>query len=149
VAHFSFVSIAKTTFYMKKIISTLTLFLGLVATVGMLSFTPQGTNLDEVIGALKDGKASDLGKYMDDNVEISLPDKSNNYSKAQAVLVLKDFFDNNEVKSFEVKHKGDQNGGQYCVGTLQTKSGNYRTTVFMKTKTGKDYIKAIRFQSVE
>ena len=148
-AHFSFHSTAKTTFDMKKIISTLTLFLSLVAAIGMLSFTTQGTNLDEVIGALKDGKASDLGKYMDDNVEISLPDKSNNYSKAQAVLVLKDFFDNNEVKSFEVKHKGDQNGGQYCVGTLQTKSGNYRTTVFMKTKTGKDYIKAIRFQSVE
>ena len=149
-AHFSFHGTAKTKFYMKKIISTLTLFLSLVPmAIGMLSFTSQGTNLDEVIGALKDGKASDLGKYMDDNVEISLPDKSNNYSKAQAVLVLKDFFDNNEVKSFEVKHKGDQNGGQYCVGTLQTKSGNYRTTVFMKTKNGKDYIKAIRFQSVE
>jgi hypothetical protein len=150
VAHFSFHSTAKTKFYMKKIISTLTLFLSLLpVAIGILSFTNQGTNLDEVIGALKDGKASDLGKYMDDNVEISLPDKSNNYSKAQAILVLKDFFDNNEVKSFEVKHKGDQNGGQYCVGTLQTKSGNYRTTVFMKTKTGKDYIKAIRFQSVE
>ncbi|TMI92078.1 MAG: DUF4783 domain-containing protein [Bacteroidetes bacterium] len=149
-AHFSFQSSAKTKFYMKKIISTLTVFLSLATiATGVLSFTNQGTNLDEVIGALKDGKASELGKYMDDNVEISLPDKSNNYSKAQAILVLKDFFDNNEVKSFEVKHKGDQNGGQYCVGTLQTKSGNYRTTVFMKTKTGKDYIKAIRFQSVE
>jgi hypothetical protein len=130
---------------MKKITSTLTVFLSLF----MLSFTNQGTNLDEVIGALKDGKASELGKYMDDSVEITLPDKTNNYSKAQAVLVLQDFFDNNGVKTFEVKHKGDQNGGQYCVGTLQTKSGNYRTTVFMKTKTGKDYIQKIRFQSVE
>ena len=144
-AYFSFHTIAKTNIYMKKIISTLTVFLGLV----MVSFTTQSTNLDEVIGALKDGKANELGKYMDDNVEITLPDKSNNYSKAQAILVLKDFFENNEVKSFEVKHKGDQNGGQYCVGTLQTKSGNYRTTVFMKTKTGKDFVKAIRFQSVE
>ncbi|HEV8285116.1 MAG TPA: DUF4783 domain-containing protein [Chitinophagaceae bacterium] len=129
---------------MKKIISTLTVFLSLV----MLSFTTQETSLDEVIVALKDGKAGELGKYMDDNVEISLPDKSNNYSKAQAILILKDFFDNNEVKSFEVKHKGDQNGGQYCVGTLQTKSGTFRTTIFMKTKTGKDFVKAIRFQSV-
>ncbi|HEY2721018.1 MAG TPA: DUF4783 domain-containing protein [Chitinophagaceae bacterium] len=130
---------------MKKIISTLTIFLGLA----MVSFTSQTSNLDEVIGALKDGKANELGKYLDDNVELTLPDKSNNYSKAQAVLVLKDFFENNEVKSFEVKHKGDQNGGQYCVGTLQTKSGNYRTTVFMKVKDSKDYVKAIRFQSVD
>src|SRR4030095_2682816 len=143
-AYFSFRICMKKN-YMKKIISTLTVFLGLI----MVSFTTQPTSLDDVIVALKDGKASELGKFMDDNVEISLPDKSNNYSKAQAVLILKDFFDNNEVKSFEVKHKGDQNGDQYCVGTLQTKSGNYRTTVFMKTKTGKDYIKAIRFQSID
>ena len=143
-AYFSFHTTAKTKNYMKKIISTLTVFLGLL----MVSFTTQPNNLDEVIDAFKDGKASELGKYMDDNIEISLPDKSNNYSKAQAVLILKDFFDNNEVKAFEVKHKGEQNGGQFCVGTLQTKSGNYRTTIFMKTKTGKDYIKTIRLQSI-
>jgi len=143
-AYFSFHTCVKKN-YMKQIISTLTVFLGLI----MVSFTTQPNDLDEVIGAIKDGKATELGRFMDDNVEISLPDKSNNYSKAQAVLILKDFFDNNEVKAFEVKHRGDQNGGEYCVGTLQTKSGNYRTTVFMKTKTGKDYIKAIRFQSIE
>jgi uncharacterized protein DUF4783 len=143
-AYFSFHTTRKTKNYMKKIISTLTVFLGLL----MVSFTTQPSNLDEVIGALKDGKASEMGKYMDDNVEISLPDKSNNYSRAQAVLILKDFFDNNEVKAFEIKHKGEQNGGQFCVGTLQTKSGNYRTTIFMKAKTGKDYIKTIRLQSI-
>jgi hypothetical protein len=129
---------------MKTFISTLTVFLGLF----MVSFTPQSSNMDQVIGALKDGKAGELGKYMDDNLEITLPDKSNNYSKAQAVLILKDFFDNNEVKSFEIKHKGDQNGGLYCVGTLTTKTGNYRTTVFMKMKDTRDYIKSIRFQSL-
>jgi hypothetical protein len=114
----------------------------------MVSFTNQASNLDNVIDALKGGKASEIGKYLDENVEITLPDKSNNYSKAQAILILKDFFDNNEVKTFEVKHKGDQNGGQFCVGTLQTKSGNYRTTIFMKTMSGKDFIKTLRFQSV-
>jgi hypothetical protein len=129
---------------MKTFISTLGLFLGFF----LVSFTHQ-TNLDEVIGALKDGKANELGKYMDENLTLTLPDKSNSYSKAQAVMVLKDFFDNNEVKGFEVKHKGDQEGSQYCVGTLQTKTGNFRTTIFMKSKTGKNVIKEIRFQSVE
>ena len=129
---------------MKTFISTLTIFLGLF----LVSFTTQ-TNLDEVIDAIKDGKATELGKYMDDNIEITLPDKSNNYSKAQAILILKDFFNNNEIKSFEVKHKGDQNGQPYCVGTLQTKSGNYRTTVFMKSKAGINVIKQIRFQSID
>jgi hypothetical protein len=48
-----------------------------------------------------------------------------------------------------VKHKGDQGGGQFCIGTLQTKSGNYRTMVFMKAKGNKQVMKEIRFQSVE
>jgi F420-dependent methylenetetrahydromethanopterin dehydrogenase len=127
-----------------KIISTLTLFFSLA----MVAFTPQGS-IDEVIGAINEGKAKSLGRYIDENIEITLPDKSNNYSKAQAILVLEDFFGTNKVKAFDVKHKGDQNGGQYCVGTLQTKSGNYRTTIFMKSKAGRDVVKEIRFQPIE
>jgi hypothetical protein len=142
-AHFSF-SLNPKTVYMKTLISTFILFLGFVS----VSFIPQ-SGIDQVIGAINDGKAKDLGRYIDDNIEITLPDKSNNYSKAQAILILEDFFDTNKVKSFDVKHKGDQNGGQYCVGTLQTKSGNYRTTIFMKTKAGGNVVKEIRFQSIE
>ncbi|MBL7763527.1 MAG: DUF4783 domain-containing protein [Chitinophagaceae bacterium] len=114
----------------------------------LMSFATQG-NIDEVIGALKSGSVSELSKYIEDNVEITLPDKSNNYSKAQAGLVLKDFFSNSGVKSFDVKHKGDGPGGQFCVGTLVTKNGNYRTNVFMKVKGNKQIVKEIRFQSVQ
>jgi len=114
----------------------------------LVSFTIQG-GIDEVIGALKSGNASELSKFIDDNVEITLPDKSDNYSRAQAGLVLKDFFSNSGVKSFDVKHKGDGPSGQFCVGTLVTKSGNYRTNIFMKVKGSKQVMKEIRFQSVE
>ncbi|MBS1574774.1 MAG: DUF4783 domain-containing protein [Bacteroidetes bacterium] len=114
----------------------------------LFSFTMQG-GIDEVIGALKTGSVSELSKYIEDNVEITLPDKSDNYSKAQSVLVLKDFFSNSGVKSFDVKHKGDGPSGQFCVGTLVTKNGNYRTNVFMKVKGNKQIMKEIRFQSVE
>ncbi|HYK55893.1 MAG TPA: DUF4783 domain-containing protein, partial [Flavisolibacter sp.] len=79
---------------------------------------------------------------------ISLPDKSDSYSKTQAVIILKDFFTNNGVKGFDVIHKGDNGGSQFCIGTLQTRSGNYRTTVFMKTKNGRQLVKEIRFQSI-
>jgi hypothetical protein len=79
-------------------------------------------------------------------VEISLPGKSDEYSKAQAVMILKDFFTNNGVTGFEVKHKGENNGNQYCIGTLLTKSGNYRTTVYMKTINGKQLVRELRFQ---
>jgi Domain of unknown function (DUF4783) len=127
---------------MRKII-----FLSTVAIASFITAFRPIAGLDEVINALKSGNAQELSKYIDDNIGVSLPDKEDNYSKAQAVMVLKDFFNNNGVTGFEVQFKGENGGGQYCIGNLKTKSGVYRTTVFMKTKDGKQVIKEIRFKS--
>jgi hypothetical protein len=106
------------------------------------------SGLEDVISALRTGNATELAKYVDDNIEITLPDKSDSYSRAQAIIILQDFFTSNGVKGFTVTHQGDNGGSQFCVGTLQTRSGNYRTTVFMKTKNGRQLVKEIRFQSI-
>lgn len=121
----------------------------LAASLTILSSFTLQSEIDQVIDALQNGEATELAKFFDDNVELTLPEKSDNYGKAQALLILKDFFSNNVVKSFEVKHKGEQAGGQFCIGTLQTKAGNYRTTVFMKMKGKKQVVKEIRFQAIE
>ncbi|MBS1920249.1 MAG: DUF4783 domain-containing protein [Bacteroidetes bacterium] len=121
----------------------------LVAPLIILSAFTLQSNIDGVIGALRSGNAEELSKYFDENVELTLPDKSDNYSKAQALQIVRDFFNNNSVTNFEVKHKGDNGSGQFCIGTLQTKSGNFRTTVFMKMKGDKQVVKQIRFQALE
>src|SRR5688572_820122 len=118
----------------------------LLGTVLILSsFKLQDSNIDEVIGALRVGNSTELSRYFDDSVELTLPDKSDSYSKAQAQLIVKDFFGNNGVKGFDLKHKGDSPGGHFCIGTLQTNAGNFRTNVFMKIKNGREVIKEIRF----
>lgn len=106
------------------------------------------TGLDDVINALKAGSATDLAKYADATLEISLPSKTDNYSRQQATVVLQDFFNTNGVKGFEVKFRGDNGGSQYCIGTLVTRSGNFRTTFFMTEKNGSQLVKEIRFQSM-
>ena len=126
---------------MKKIF-TLT---GALLIFALVSFKPL-SGLDDVINSLRTGNATELSKYIDDNIEISLPDKSNSYSRAQAIVILQDFFSTNGVRNFVVTHKGDNKGSQFCIGTLQTRSGNYRTTVFLKTKNGRQLVKEIRFQ---
>jgi hypothetical protein len=127
---------------------TICTFLMFASFVTFSSFV-QSSNIDGVISALRSGNATELAKYFDDNVELTLPVKSDSYSKAQAQVIIKDFFSNNGVKTFELKHKGDSPGGHYCIGTLQTKSGNFRAHVFMKSKGNKDVLKEIRFQSIE
>ena len=123
---------------------TSTLLLFTILIIGN-SFKPIN-GIDDVIGALRAGNATEVGKYIDESVELTLPDKSDNYSKAQAIMILRDFFASNTVLSFEAKHTGDNSGSQFCIGTLRTKSGDYRTTVFMKTKNGKQSVKEIKFQ---
>ncbi len=130
---------------MKPLFTTLLLGAMLV----LSSFTIQEGSIDEVIGALRTGSSAELSKYFDDKVELTLPDKSDSYSKAQAQLIVKDFFGNNGVRGFDLKHKGDSPGGHFCIGTLQTSTGNFRTNVFMKMKNGREVVKEIRFQAID
>ena len=109
---------------------------------GLSSFV----SVDDMISAIKIGSASQLSKYFDNTIAITLPDKSNAYSKSQGELVLKDFFDNNGVKNFEIVHKGENAGAQFIIGTLNTKNGEYRTTIYIKQKGDKQLLQELRFE---
>ena len=113
----------------------------------MLSSFTLFTSIDEVVTAMKNGDAVQIARFFDNTVEITMPDKSNNYSKNQAEVVLKDFFNTNGIKGFDVIHKGENAGSQYCIGTLVTKNGSFRTTVFMKQKGDKQLLQEIRFEN--
>ncbi len=104
-----------------------------------LSFT-------EVISAIKSGSAAEVSKFFDNTVEITLPGKSNSYSKSQAELVLHDFFASNQIKDFQIIHKSDNAGSQYCIGNLNTSTGVFRTTIFMKQKGDKLVVQELRFE---
>lgn len=114
----------------------------------LLSFAPS-YSIEQVLVALRTGNATELAKYFDSRVDISLPNKSDNYSRNQAEMILKDFFASNEVKNFIVKHKGENNGSQFCIGSLQTRNGNFRTKLYMKQKGGQQVVQEIAFQAEE
>ena len=123
---------------MKKFLSFLLFFL-----VTQAFISP---SINDVIKAIKSGNANEVAKYFDNTVEITLPEKSNSYSKKQAELLLNDFFTANEVKDFKILHKSDNSGSEYCIGNLKTVSGVFRTTIFMKQKGDKELIQEIRFE---
>jgi Domain of unknown function (DUF4783) len=121
-------------------------FFTLLTVGALLSSFTFFSSIEEVITAMKAGSAADIARFFDNTVEINTPDKSNSYSKSQGELVLRDFFSTNVVKSFTVNHKGENSGSQFCIGTLVTKSGTYRTTVFMKLKGDKQLLQTITFE---
>lgn len=124
---------------MKRFFTYITLFT-------LLSSFAFFASIDDVVAGLRSGNTSQIAKYFDNTVEITMPGKSNSYSKGQAEMVLKDFFAINAVKAFEVVHKGENGGSQYCIGTLTTKNGMYRTTVYMKQKGDKQLLQEITFE---
>ena len=103
-------------------------------------------SFDEVVNAIKSGDASEVSKYFDNTVEITLAGKSNSYSKTKAAQVLHDFFVSNTVKDFEILHKSDNSGSQYCIGNLKTANGTFRTTIFMKQKGSAEVIQSLSFE---
>ena len=123
---------------MKKLLLSLLIYISVCSFIS-LSFT-------EVVKAIKSGNSAEVSKYFDNTVEITLPEKSNSYSKSQAELVLRDFFASNGVKDFEILHKSETSGSQYCIGNLQTNNGIFRTTIFMKQKGDKELVQELRFE---
>jgi hypothetical protein len=124
---------------MKKIFTILAAF------VALSSFTII-TGLNDVVNAIKSGNAASVSKYFDNTVEITVNGKSSNYSKTQGEVVLRDFFANNAVKSFTVLHQGQSGGAEFCIGTLVTSNGNFRTTLNLKQKGDKQTLQEIKFE---
>ena len=130
---------------MKKLIFGL----GVLLACGMFTaFTLMAGPFEDAVSAIKQGDAAALAKILDNTVEISMHGKSNSYSKAQAEIILKDFFSKNTVKSFEIIHKGGQEGGsQFGIGTLVTSGGNYRTSFFLQKKGNTLVLNELRFEN--
>jgi len=129
---------------MKRILGLAVLSVALV----LVSFRPDYT-IDDIALAMRSGNINQLSRYLDTRVDIALPEKSDTYSKSQAEMIIRDFFNTNVVRNFLVRHKGENSGLEFCIGVLQTRNGDYRTTLFIKQKGDRLLLQELRFQSVQ
>lgn len=122
-----------------------TFIISILAFCGLVAFNkPLG--IGEVASALRSGNASSVAKHFDNKVEITIEGKSASYNKAQATAILQSFFSNNTVKGFMIKHQGDNGGSEYCIGTLSTSTGEFRTTFYLNKKADGQNLQEIRFE---
>lgn len=129
----------------KKKILTLVLFIGFFS-----FFQPvNGQIPDEIILCLKSGNAKTLSGYFNQNVELVVPENDNVYSKAQAQLIVNDFFNAYVPQTFSIIHQGGKEGAQYVIGNLATKKGSFRVYFLLKKSDGKDYIHQLRIEKQE
>jgi hypothetical protein len=103
--------------------------------------------VDDIAAALRSGNAHSVSVYFADKVDLKVLEQENVYSKAQAELILKDFFAKHPVKGFTVVHKsGLKNDSQFAIGTLETGAGKYRVHYLIKLSGGKMTVTQLRIE---
>jgi hypothetical protein len=104
-------------------------------------------NFDEITAAIKAGNYKGVAKFFSERVELRIEDKQDVYSKTQAELILKDFFQNNPPENFIVKHRGaSAKGSQYVIGSLYTENGPFRTYFLFTEIDGRLFIQELHFE---
>src|SRR4051812_313670 len=88
---------------------------------------------EDIVSALRQGKASDLVRYFDDKVSIKIINQEDVLSKSQAEANLKYFFEKHPVKQFSSSHVSTvNNSAQYITGSLETANGKFRVSVLIR-----------------
>lgn len=104
---------------------------------------------DEISNAIRSGESHQLSTFFGNTVDLTILEQENVYSKAQAELVLKDFFEKNHPKSFSIIHKGSSpEKTQYAIGNLVTANGRtFRVSFYIKNTQGKNQLQELRIET--
>jgi len=102
--------------------------------------------VDQIKEAIKAGSAKELSKHLNQTIDVTIDGKLQNYSKAQAEFVLRDFFKAHPPSDFNIIHQGSSKGGQpFAIGEYISGSDKYRVWMKIKTANKDQLIQEISF----
>jgi len=111
------------------------LYLFLVGTLFLnftLSSNPNAT-FSALERAFTEGDAKKITAQMDDKLLLEINKSESVYSKSQAELILKDFFEKNRPKTFTTKSKSNLKGNYAMLGTLISESNKeFRVSIKLR-----------------
>lgn len=103
---------------------------------------------DNITAAIKTGNSGELAKYFSPSLEIILPGSEGTFSKAQAEMIMKNFFARLSPVSFVVNQKGNSAGGaQFMIGTYKSKSETLNVYILLKPVNGQLLIQQMHFET--
>ncbi len=104
--------------------------------------------IEEISNHIKAGEVKEISAFFDVTVELTIQERENSYSKAQAEIILKNFFNKYPAKSFKVMHRGSsEKGGKYLIGLFVSENDtDFRTSIVLLEKNGQYYIQQLRFE---
>lgn len=81
----------------------------------------QDTTFDIISKTFLNKDSKGLGNQMANTLDLSIGNNDGTFGKQQAMVLLKDFFTKNDIKAFNIKHKGASNERtHYAVCEMKT-----------------------------
>lgn len=108
----------------------------------------QDAEKDRVVDAMKAGDAKELAALFIANIDLTVKETSDVYTKAQAEQILRKFFNENPPVDLVIEHSGvSKSGDKYFIGILRARNGYFRTTFFLKKGEAGFQVKQLRIES--
>lgn len=121
----------------------------LIVGLSVVVFSAQAQSADVIVAVketIKAGSAKELAKYLNETVDVTIEEKVNSYSKAQAEFAIRDFFKAHPPAEFAIIHQGQSKGGQpFAIGQYKSGADTYRVWMKIKTQDKQQLIQEISF----
>lgn len=101
----------------------------------------------EIKKAILAGDSKLLASHFNKSVELLIKNNEDVYSKAQAELILKEFFRKNTPNNFIVEAEGESDGINYAIGNLKTANGKFRIYLSYQKINGHSTISRLNISS--
>ena len=113
-----------------------------------MSLHAQEAEKDQVVAALKAGTSKDLAALFIPNIDLTVRETSDVYSRTQAEQILRKFFNENPPIDLVIEHSGvSKFGDKYFIGILRTRTGYFRVTFFLKKGDEDFQVKQLRIEA--
>lgn len=116
----------------------------IVSTTFLLILLAFGASAQDVFApmkeAIKASNAKEVVKFFNTSVDMNLAGTASMYSKAQAEIVLRDFFKKYPATDFRIQHTGSSKGGlQFAIGEYVSNSDVFDVLIRVK-EVSKSYL---------
>ncbi|MCB0769447.1 MAG: DUF4783 domain-containing protein [Flavobacteriales bacterium] len=103
---------------------------------------------DKVVEAMKTGNSKVLATHFIPNIDLTVKETTDVYSKAQAEQIVRKFFNDNPPVDLVIEHNGvSKVGDKYYIGILRTTTGYFRVTFFLKKTEAEFQVKQLRIET--
>lgn len=100
-----------------------------------------------MVKLFSDGNVEEISMYFNPSIQLTTPGKEGVYSRAQAKMILSEFFDANKPIAAALKSKGNnENGAQYISLEINTANGIYKVNIAYRGSSNKLKIHELKIE---